>query len=283
LEDIVVEYHLNKPQEFSFGDDSVASAYDRVLVPILFEPWAARLVEEYQPWDGRRVLDLATGTGIVAQRLSEQVGLSGKVFAADINGQMLALAAKRCAGLTPAVQFIECPAHPLELPSDSIDFVVCQQGLQFFPDRSAAVKEIYRVLCDGGQVVASAWRPVVECEFFGAICNALIAIGEPEISDMMRVPFDAMPETELIAHFESAGFVDVQLWRQEQDLVLDGGVTHAIQVAYSTPIGPKLQGLSDERQAQFRKTFTDLLNELSADGITMGRMATNVLSAKKPA
>ncbi len=274
--------HMNETREFSFDDDSVASAYDNVLVQVLFEPWAVRLVEEYRPWEGRRVLDLATGTGIVAKILAGQVGSSGKVLGTDINGEMLALATKRCAGLTPAVEFIECPAHPLKISSDSIDFVVCQQGFQFFPDKRAAAQEIYRVLCDGGKIITTTWRPVVECQFFGTICIALSAIGEPEISGMMRVPFDVMPESELTAHFESAGFVNVRLRRQEQDLVIRGGVTHAIKVAYATPIGPKLRALPDGRQVQFRKTLTELLHELSDDGITMGRMVSNVLSAEKP-
>ena len=274
---------MKDTQEFSFGDDSVANAYDNVLVPVLFEPWAERLVDEHQPWEGRRVLDLATGTGIVAKRLAEQVGPGGKVFATDITGEMLELAVKRCAGLTPAVEFVECPAHPLDIASNSMDFVVCQQGLQFFPDKCAAVQEIYRVLCDGGQTVATTWCPVMECQFFGTICNALSAIGEPEIADMMRVPFDFMPASELSNHFESAGFVKVQHRRQEQDLVMGGGVPFAIQVAYATPIGPKLQELPDDRQVEFREVFTERLGELSADGVTMGRMVSNVLSAEKPA
>jgi ubiquinone/menaquinone biosynthesis C-methylase UbiE len=273
---------MNETREFSFGDDSVASAYDSSLVPVLFEPWAVQLIEEHRPWEGRRVLDLATGTGIVAQLLAGQVGPSGKVLGTDTNGKMLALARKRCGGLTPSVEFIECTAHPLEISSDSIDFVVCQQGFQFFPDKRAAAQEIYRVLCNGGKVISTTWRPVAECQFFGTICNALNAIGEPEISDMMRVPFDFMPESELTSHFESAGFANVQLRRQEQDLVIGGGVTHAFGVAYSTPIGPKLRALPDERQVQFQKTLTELLQELSDDGITMGRMVSNVLSAEKP-
>ena len=218
----------------------------------------------------------------MAQLLAGQVGPSGKVVGTDINGEMLALASKRCAGLTPAVKFIEWPAYPLEVSSDSIDFIVCQQGFQFFQDKRAAAQEIYRVLCNGGKIIATTWRPVVECQFFGTICKTLNAIGEPEISDMMRVPFDFMPESELTAHFESAGFVNVLHRRQEQDLVIGGGVTRAIEVAYSTPIGPKLRALPDGRQVQFRKTLTELLHELSDDGITMGRMVSNVLSAEKP-
>ncbi|MEK6223816.1 MAG: methyltransferase domain-containing protein [Thermodesulfobacteriales bacterium] len=272
---------MNETQKFNFGDNSVASAYDNVLVQILFEPWAARLIEEYQPWEGRRVLDLATGSGIIAQLVAGQVGPGGIVLGVDINGEMLALAKKRCADLTPEVKFTQSPAHPLEISSDSIDSVVCQQGFQFFPDKDAAAQEMYRVLCVGGKVIITTWRPVAECQFFESICNALSMIGEPEISDMMRLPFDFMPESQLTDHFESAGFANVRLSQQEQDLVIGGETTHAIEVAYATPIRPKLLALSNERQAEFQKTLTELLHELSADGITMGRMVSNVLSGEK--
>ncbi len=273
---------MNQTQKFSFGDDSVAIAYDNFLVPILFEPWAIRLVDEYQPWKGQRILDLASGTGIVARLLGGQVGPKGKVVGTDINGEMLALAKTRCDGLTPAVQFIESPAHPLEVASDSIDVVVCQQGFQFFTDRRAAAQEIYRVLCHGGKVIVTTWRPVVECQFFGTICDVLNEMGESNISEMMRIPFDFMAESELTANFKSTEFVNVQVSRQEQDLLIEGGVTHAVEVAYATPIGPKLQAMPDERQIQFRKMLTEQLHELSDDGITMGRMVSNVLSAEKP-
>jgi ubiquinone/menaquinone biosynthesis C-methylase UbiE len=273
---------MSEKKEFSFGDNSVASAYDNVLVQILFESWANRLVDEYRPWEGRRVLDLATGTGIVAQKLAGEVGPGGNVIGTDINSEMLALARKRCADLIPGTNFIECPAHPLDVSSNSMDYVVCQQGFQFFPDKPAAAMEIYRVLNDGGKVIATTWQPVVECQYFGAICDALNEIGEPEMADMMRVPFDFMPNSELCAHFESTGFVNVQLGRQEQDLVIDGGITSAVEVAYSTPIGPKLKALPDDRQTEFRETFAQLLNELSNGGSTMGCMVSNIISAEKP-
>jgi ubiquinone/menaquinone biosynthesis C-methylase UbiE len=273
---------MSKIQEFNFGDNSVASAYDNILVRILFEPWANRLVEENRHWEGLRVLDLATGTGIVAQLLANQVGPNGKVFGTDINAEMLSLARKRCAGLIPTEMFIECPAHPLDISSNSIDIVVCQQGFQFFPDKKAAALEIYRVLCDGGKIIATTWKPVSECQFFGRICDALEEIGESEMSDMMRIPFDFMAESELIAHFESAGFVNVHLKQQELDLMLDGVVRDGIDVAYSTPIAPKLRALPKEKQLKFQKSLNKLLSKLSNDGATMGQMVSNVLSAEKP-
>jgi len=273
---------MKKSSEFSFGDQSVADAYDAVLVPILFDPWAAQLVDDFNVWQGQCVLDLATGTGVLAQRLARHVGPAGKVIAADINGEMLMLARQRCAGASPPVEFVQSPAEPLNLPGESVDVVVCQQGFQFFPDKSAAAREILRVLRKGGKVVVATWRPVAECEFFGRICDALDIVGEAELSGMMRIPFDSLPESELGSHFQSAGFEDVQVKQQQLPFSVSEGVPHAVNVAYSTPIGPKLRALSEDKQARFRETFMDLLDKLSEDGQTMGRMVSNVLSAEKP-
>jgi len=272
---------MDNNHDFSFGDDSVANAYDNGLVPILFEPWAARLVEEYGPWKGRRVLDLATGTGIVARLLASKVGSSGKVVATDINAEMLAVAKRRCNGVTPAIDFVESPAHPLEIASKSIDVVVCQQGFQFFPDKLEAAQEAHRVLDDGGRVIATTWCPVSECQFFGSIVDVLEGLGESGISDHMRIPFDFMPDKDLADHFESAGFANVRVRREERDLLIDGGVKQAVEVAYSTPIAPKLREMPEQKQSEFREALAERLSGLRDGGTTMGRMASNVLSAEK--
>jgi len=273
---------MTESRTFNFDSSAIATTYDDVLVPVLFEPWAIRLLEEHPDWEGRCVLDLATGTGIVAQRLAERVGSRGKVIGTDINREMLSLAKKRCAGVIPAMDFIESPAHPLELGVNAVDAIVCQQGFQFFPDRRAAATEMYRVLRKGGRVIASTWRPVAECEFFGAICAALMTIEESEIADMMRVPFDFMPASELASHFASVGFVNVEVNQREQELVFAGGPKHAIDAAYATPIAPKLRALPDAKQVAFENAMSEHLDRLSDDGATMGRMVSNLLSAEKP-
>jgi SAM-dependent methyltransferase len=49
-----------------------------------------------------------------------------------------------------------CGAMPL--PDATFDVALCQQGLQFFPDRSAALGELRRVLAPGGRVAIAVWR-----------------------------------------------------------------------------------------------------------------------------
>ena len=197
---------MSKSQEFSFADNSVALGYDNELVPVLFLPWAQDLVSEFGPWEGTRVLDLATGTGIVAQELAKQMKSGGSVLGTDLNGQMLEIARDRCRSYGSVVDFVESPAAPLEVESGSIDTVVCQQGFQFFPEKPEAAREIARVLKPGGRVIATTWRPLGECEYFGTIRDSLTALGEGDISELIRIPFDFMPEGELESAFQERRF-----------------------------------------------------------------------------
>jgi SAM-dependent methyltransferase len=270
---------MTRAPEFDFSGDAVAASYDDVLVPLLFRPWAERLAAEQGPWDGLRVLDLATGTGIVAQVLADRVGRDGRVIAADVNPDMLGLARTRCRGTGDTVTFVESSAHPLDVASTSVDAVVCQQGFQFFPEPASAAAEVHRVLRDGGRAYVSCWRDVDRCEFFGAICDAARAAMAEELSDLMRRPF-VQGGSELEASFVGAGFVDVALRDQEMPLVFES-VGAAVDTVFATPIGPRLRELPDETQREFRSALAERLEALAEDGRTMGRMVSHVLTARR--
>ncbi len=154
---------MNDRPRFGFNDKGVPAAYDNVLVPLMFEPWAEALLEHVAPPEGSSVVDVATGTGIVAQKLAERVAPGGSVTAIDISAEMLSLARKRCSDHSSVVRFVESPAAPLQLESDVADVVYCQQGFQFFPDKRAAAAEMYRVIRPGGTVAVTTWCPVNQC------------------------------------------------------------------------------------------------------------------------
>ena len=268
-------------KDFDFSGDSVAKSYDTVLVPSLFTPWAKQLLEEHGPWDGVSVLDLASGTGVVAGMLSHQVGAQGHVHAADLNPTMLSFAKKRCEGAPGPVTFYECSADALSLGDSSVDVALCQQGFQFFPDKNTAAKEIFRVLRPGGRTALTTWLPVSECELFGAICESLEAVGENGISEKMRIPFDHITAEELRAPFEAAGFSDITVERQEKDLTWSEDISNIGKFAYATPIGPAVKALAEDRREAFHSEFTKRVAALSPDGKTLGRMATSALRAVK--
>jgi ubiquinone/menaquinone biosynthesis C-methylase UbiE len=109
------------------------------------------------------VLDVACGTGIVARLAREQVGPRGRVVAVDVSAPMLQVARD----LAPDVDWREADASALPLHEDeAFDVIFCQQGLQFFSDRTAAAREMRRGVAPGGRIAVSTWRPIDEAPVF---------------------------------------------------------------------------------------------------------------------
>ncbi|NQV72718.1 class I SAM-dependent methyltransferase [bacterium] len=264
---------------FDFGQSSVAEVYDSGLVPILFMPWAANLISQHGPWEGKSVLDLAAGTGVVSSILGRETGRLGEVVSADINDEMLRIAKRKCHDLEGNFTFVCCSADSLQCPDASFDSVVCQQGFQFFPDKKKSAKEMFRVLKPGGKALVSTWLSVEKCSYFGALCKALEDIGEKALSDKMRVPFDYMPANELKDVFDSAGFHDVRIEQVEIPLMFPKGIEEALTFAYSTPISGQLKAFSQTKQDEFESRLKMGLQHLEGQKNVFGSMHSHVLTA----
>src|SRR5258708_38947970 len=88
------------------------TAYDEILVPRLFDPWAEVLLDEVGVAAGSRVLDVACGPGTGARLAAVRVGPSGHVTACDLSPALLAGAPAQgpLAGAAP-VPHPQCPGH----------------------------------------------------------------------------------------------------------------------------------------------------------------------------
>jgi ubiquinone/menaquinone biosynthesis C-methylase UbiE len=140
--------------------------YERVLVPAVLRPLSERVLDLAAPKEGERVLDLACGTGVLARAVAPTVGSSGNVVGIDVLPGMLAVARSLPAQDGATIDWVEGDATSLDLPDASFDLVLCQQGLQFFPNREATAGEIRRVLAPGGRFVAAVWRSLEHQPFW---------------------------------------------------------------------------------------------------------------------
>ena len=147
--------------------------YESFLVPHLFTPWARDLVARAEPRPDERVLDVACGTGIVVRAVLPVVGPNGRVTGADFSPAMLAVARTRVPGEAP-VEWYETSAEALPFSDAVFDLVLCQQGLQFFPDKPGAIQEFRRVLAPGGRVALSVWRTLEHNPVHEAINEAVV-------------------------------------------------------------------------------------------------------------
>jgi demethylmenaquinone methyltransferase/2-methoxy-6-polyprenyl-1,4-benzoquinol methylase len=126
--------------------------------------WKAFAVSVARLRPGERVLDVASGSGDLAQAFARRVGPSGEVWATDINRSMLERGRDRLldAGcLAPAVQ---CDAERLPFAAASFDCVAVGFGLRNMTNKEAALSDMTRVLRPGGRLLvlefSKVWKPL---------------------------------------------------------------------------------------------------------------------------
>jgi SAM-dependent methyltransferase len=145
--------------------------YERYLVPLIFEPYAADMANRLASRSLVRVLEIAAGTGVVTRHLASALPESVAIVATDLNQSMLDMAAS--IGTTRNVVWRQADAMQLPFPDGTFDAVVCQFGVMFFPDRAKAYSEVRRVLRHRGIFVFSVWDRISENEFADTVTTAL--------------------------------------------------------------------------------------------------------------
>lgn len=189
---------------------NAAEVYERFLVPAMFVPFAAAMLDAVGVPDGARVLDVACGTGAVARDAARRAGPAGAVTGVDFGDGMLAVARTRPAqdGAAP-IEYLAGPADALPVPDGTFDLVTCHHGLQFFPDRPAALAEMRRALRPGGRVAVATWSALADQPHFAALAGPLATHLGPEAAAGIGAPFAHHDPEVAGAEFEQAGFVDV--------------------------------------------------------------------------
>ena len=185
---------------------SPAESYEQDLVPALFLPWAADLIRRTVPRPGERVLDVACGTGAVARQVAPLVGPDGTVTGLDLSPAMLAVARGLPVGDGVRIDWRAGSAQDLPFADGSFDLVLCQQGVQFFPNRNQAIREMRRVLVAGGRIGISASAGLDQQPVYAAINRTMERhTGLPALAQ----PFSLGRAADLEALLAGAGFRDV--------------------------------------------------------------------------
>jgi ubiquinone/menaquinone biosynthesis C-methylase UbiE len=145
---------------------SIPALYDRHLGPMLFAPYAAHGASMLADLKAGRLLEVAAGTGIVTEALARRLPPAVEIIATDLNQAMLDHAARKLG--MERVTFRQADALALPFPDASVDAVVCQFGVMFYPDRVRGHREAHRVLKPGGRYVFSLWdslehNPIPRC------------------------------------------------------------------------------------------------------------------------
>lgn len=142
-----------------FSSMTFPEIYERVLVGPLFTPFAEELFNRLRPAPGDSLIDVACGTGIVGRIGLTKLPAGARIVGVDASPLMLAVART----IAPTIDWREGNAAALPVrEGESFSLLTCHQGLQFFPDKPAAAREMRRVLAPGGRAAIGCWSALTD-------------------------------------------------------------------------------------------------------------------------
>lgn len=232
-----------------------AEGYESYMVPTLFGPWAAKLIQAADPQPGERVLDVGCGTGIVARQVASRFGANGTVTGIDLSPDMLAVARETAVREGAGIEWREGSAEHLPFAKGSFDLVLCQFALMFFVDKAAALTEMRRVLTGNGRVLMNVWQGLDRHPFYQTLHNVIQQrLGVSALQDI----FTLGSQDELRALVVGAGFRRVEIRPLAMTARFpnpDGFLAGEIDV--DTAAIPSMQHLDDQARQAIVATITN--------------------------
>ncbi len=200
--------------------DSVASRYDvmnDLMSAGLHRLWKRYTIDQAAIKPGNVVLDLAGGTGDLAQKFSHGVGKDGHVILADINAAMLQQGRSRLidAGVSGNVTIAQVDAQSLPFADGSFDCITMAFGLRNVTDKDRALESMFRVLRPGGKAMIlefsepnKAIKPAYDLYSFKVLPSiGKLVAGDSDSYQYLAESIRMHPDQETLkTMMESAGF-----------------------------------------------------------------------------
>lgn len=249
-------------------EGNIPEAYEEYLVPRLFAPWAAKLIEAAELEPEEDVLDVACGTGIVARLAAQNVEEPGRIVGLDLNPEMLAVARSVSEEVEPDIEWREGDATALPFEDETFDVVSCQFSFQYFQDRLLALREMRRVLRPGGRLLLNFARSIEHWPSAASLVEALERHVGSDVAAMMKGPF-ALTDTEQVRSLlDEAGYRDAKMMIAVETFRFPSpGQFVWQQVAGSPLAGPLSQTDGETRAAIVEHVSSSLQSYLDDDGL----------------
>ena len=251
---------------------SIPENYDRYMVPLIFEPYAADLAQRAASLSPSAVLETAAGSGVVTRALAPRLPRGASYIATDLNQPMVDYAASRQPP-DSRIEWRQADALALPFEDAAFDLVCCQFGAMFFPDRTSGYREARRVLKPGGHFLFNVWDRIEENVFADDVTNALARIFPNDPPRFLARTPHGYHDTALIRReLEEAGFSRVASRREPNKAAhLQPRVP---AVAYCQ--GTVLRNEIEAREAGKLQAATDYVASAIADKHGRGEVAAKI-------
>ena len=223
---------------------------------------AIKLVRCVDLSEGETILDVATGTAIVAIAAAQIIGTKGKVIGVDISPVMLSQAREKIAdkGINN-IELIEADIDDLDFPDNSFDTIFCSSSVPWFTDIPRTFNNWYRWLKPKGKITFSCYSeesfltPIVV-----RLCQEICKIKLPDWNSITGTSAKCQ---QLL---EQTGFNNVVVQQEQLGHYLtieEAKNTWKGDRLWINPQGNPLLNLSDEQLAQLKSAYDEEIEELA--------------------
>ncbi len=258
-------------------EGSIPKIYETYLVPMLFEPYAADIVNRVRARPPSRILEIAAGTGVVTRALAASTPADTSIVATDLNQAMLDRAS--AAGTSRAIVWRQADAMQLPFPDGSFDAVVCQFGVMFVPDKARAFAEARRVLARGGVFVFNVWDRLAENDFANTVTQAMESVFPTDPPRFMeRTPHGYHDKRRIERDLASAGFAaSPDITTVDARSRAASARIPAIAFCQGTPLRNEIEARDPSRLAEATDVADAAIASRFGRGAIGGRMRAHVI------
>ncbi|MDR6885529.1 MULTISPECIES: class I SAM-dependent methyltransferase [Variovorax] len=258
---------------------SIPKFYDTLMVPLIFEGYAADMAEIVAAFSPGSVLETAAGSGVVTRALAPRLRAEARYVVTDLNQPMLDYAATR-QGADSRIEWRQADALGLPFADASFDVVCCQFGAMFFPSRVAGYVEARRVLKPDGRFVFNVWDRIEENAFADEVTRAVATVFPQDPPRFLaRTPHGYNDVALIRDDLSRAGFTSIEIATREK--VSRSSSAREVATAYCQ--GTPLRNEIEARDATLLQLATDRAAEAIASrhgqGPVAGKIQAHVIVA----
>jgi ubiquinone/menaquinone biosynthesis C-methylase UbiE len=251
---------------------SIAENYDRYLVPLIFESFAADIAQRAAALSPVTVLETAAGSGVVTRALAPRLSSDASYVVTDLNQPMLDCAATRQV-VDSRISWRKADAQALPFEDAAFDLVCCQFGVMFFPDRRSGYREAKRVLKPGGCFLFNVWDRIEENVFANDVTSALAEFFPNDPPRFMARTPHGYHDTALIrSDLEQAGFSSVAIETRAAQSRASSSRHPAVAFCQGTPLRNEIEA----RDAEKLEAATDYAASAIANRHGSGEIAAKI-------
>ena len=256
-------------------------AYEKYIVSAFSGAWAQDITNRANLCSGDRILDIGCGTGVVSRCAYQSMGDSVNITGVDVNEIVLKKAREICLSDKISIVWKQCAAEALPFSDGEFDVVLCQQGLQYFPDQPLALAEANRVLESNGRLVFSVWRSLEYFPLYLVLHKALEQYVSAEAALMLSSAFTLGDAAQLKKLFGSAGFKNIEVCLEIKQMRYSPFEEFLVGGFVASPFANEILALEKSKREEMFQMITESVSNYIDDHGLAAPMECYVVSATK--